>query len=75
MNRMRSLGVGHSRRTVLASFFVTLLISLKPIRMPAQEVCDFDSLASDVAGRNRESVKRVTHRCSGRGFFSAFRVR
>ena len=49
MNPMRSLGVRHLRRTVLASSFVTLLISLKPISTSAQEVCDFDSLASDVA--------------------------
>jgi hypothetical protein len=49
MNPMCSLGVRHLRRTVLASCFVTLLISLKPISTSAQEVCDFDSLASDVA--------------------------
>jgi len=59
MNPMRSLGVRHLRRTVLASSFVTLLISLKPISTSAQEVCDFDSLASDVA-QARESVKRIT---------------
>jgi hypothetical protein len=34
---------------VLASFFVTLLISRQPISRPAQEVCDFDSQVSDLA--------------------------
>ena len=47
---------------VLASFFVTLLISRQPISRPAQEVCDFESAISTLRFQiwPRQSRRRQT---------------
>ncbi len=49
MNSLRRFGAGHLHRTVFASLFISVLMSLTPVSALGQEVYDFNSLAADVA--------------------------